>query len=143
MTTCEWICCFACYMYNTFIVAIFYPFSQFCEINISLLSLQTQPNTAPNLFQRGVEYGKYVIIIVIVIVKVIVIISIVILFITVIIIMIIMVMMIITIRPISLLTLSLLRLLDANSPGSPLWTWEFHPFKLRLRLSQTLWNPQC
>ena len=42
------------------IVAIFYPFSQFCEIYISLLSLQTQPNTAPNLFQRGVEYGKYV-----------------------------------------------------------------------------------
>ena len=42
------------------IVAIFYPFSQFCEVNISLLSLQTQPNTAPNLFQRGVEYGKYV-----------------------------------------------------------------------------------
>ena len=41
------------------IVAIFYPFSQFCEINISLLSLQTQPNTAPNLFQRGVEYGEY------------------------------------------------------------------------------------
>ncbi len=41
------------------IVAIFYPFSQFCEINISLLSLQTQPNTAPDLFQRGVEYGKY------------------------------------------------------------------------------------
>ena len=35
------------------IVAIFYPFSQLCEINISLLSLQTQPNTAPNLFQRG------------------------------------------------------------------------------------------
>ena len=41
------------------IVAIVYPFSQFCEINISLLSLQKQPNTAPNLFQRGVEYGKY------------------------------------------------------------------------------------
>ena len=41
------------------IVAIFYPFSQFCEINVSLLSLQNQPNTAPNLFQRGVEYGKY------------------------------------------------------------------------------------
>ena len=40
-------------------VAIFYTFSQFCEIDISLLSLQTQPNTAPNLFQRGVEYGKY------------------------------------------------------------------------------------
>ena len=44
---------------RTNLVAIFYPFSQFCEINISLLSLQTQPNTAPNLFQRGVEYGKY------------------------------------------------------------------------------------
>ena len=41
------------------IVAIFYPFSQFCEINISLLSLQTQPNTAQHLFQRGVECGKY------------------------------------------------------------------------------------
>ena len=36
-----------------FILAIFYPFSQFCEINIYLLSLQQQPNTAPNLFQRG------------------------------------------------------------------------------------------
>ena len=42
-----------------YIVAIFYPFSQFCEIDVSLLSLQTQPNTAPNLFLRGVEYGKY------------------------------------------------------------------------------------
>ena len=42
------------------VVAIFYPFSQICEIKISLLSLQKQPNTAPNLFQRGVEYGKYV-----------------------------------------------------------------------------------
>ena len=41
------------------IVDIFYPFSQFCEKHISLLSLQTQPKTAPNLFQRGVEYGKY------------------------------------------------------------------------------------
>ena len=48
-----------------FILAIFYPFSQFCEINMSLLSLQKQPNTAPNLFQRGVEYGKYVISIII------------------------------------------------------------------------------
>ena len=46
--------------HDTCMVAIFYPFSQFCEINISLLSLQTQPNTAPNLFQSGVEYGKYV-----------------------------------------------------------------------------------
>ena len=45
--------------FKTNIVAMFYPFSPFCEINISLLSLQTQPNTAPNLFQRGVEYGKY------------------------------------------------------------------------------------
>ena len=44
---------------NIPIVAIVYPFSQFCETNISLLSLQTQPKTAPNLFQRGVEYGKY------------------------------------------------------------------------------------
>ena len=49
------------YICMFFIVAIFYPFSQFNEINSSLLSLQTQPNTAPNLFQRGVEYGKYVI----------------------------------------------------------------------------------
>ena len=40
-------------------VAIFCPFGLFCEINISLPSLQTQRNTAPNLFQRGVEYGKY------------------------------------------------------------------------------------
>ena len=39
-------------------VAIFCPFSQFCEIGIILLSLQKQPKTAPNLFQRGVEYGK-------------------------------------------------------------------------------------
>ena len=46
--------------HTTLIVAIFYPFSQFCEIIISLLSLQTQPNAAPNLVQRGVEYGKYV-----------------------------------------------------------------------------------
>ena len=45
----------------TLVVAIFYPFSQFCEIDSSLLSLQKQPQTAPNLFQRGVEYGKYVI----------------------------------------------------------------------------------
>ena len=41
------------------IVAMFYPFSQFCEINVSLLSTQEEPNAAPNLFQRGVEYGKY------------------------------------------------------------------------------------
>ena len=41
------------------VVAIFYPFSQFCEIGSSLLSLQKQPDTSPNLFQRGVEYGKY------------------------------------------------------------------------------------
>ena len=36
------------------ILAIFYPFSQFFEVDISLLSLQKQPKTAPNLFQRGV-----------------------------------------------------------------------------------------
>ena len=46
-------------------------------------------------------------------------------------------------RPISLLALSLLALPDSDFPGNPLWTWESHPFKLRLRLSQTLWNPQC
>ena len=51
---------FAVRLHGSIIVAIFYPFSQFCEMNISLLSLQTQPNTASNLFQRGVEYGKYV-----------------------------------------------------------------------------------
>ena len=27
-------------------------------------------------------------------------------------------------------------------PGNPLWTWEFHPLKSRLCLSQTLWNPE-
>ncbi len=42
------------------IVAIFYPFSQFCEIDICLPSLEKQPKRAPNLFQRGVEYGKWV-----------------------------------------------------------------------------------
>ena len=45
-------------------------------------------------------------------------------------------------RPISLLALSLLRLLDSNFPGNPLWTWEFHPFKIILCLSRTFWNPQ-
>ena len=50
----------ASYCDSSRIVAIFYPFSQFYEIYISTLGLQTQPNTAPNLFQRGVEYGKYV-----------------------------------------------------------------------------------
>ena len=44
---------------NLSIVAIFYPFSQFFEIDSCLLSLQKQQSTAPNLFQRGVEYGKY------------------------------------------------------------------------------------
>ena len=42
-------------------VAIFYPFSLFGEIVTSLPSLQNQPKTAPpHLFQRGVDYGKYV-----------------------------------------------------------------------------------
>ena len=52
--------CFLSWSKNEHILAIFYPFSQFCEIGVSLLSLQNQPKTAPNLFQRGVEYGKYV-----------------------------------------------------------------------------------
>ena len=47
------------YILLHYIVAIFYPFSQFCEIDSSLPSLQTQPKTAPNLFQRGVEDGNY------------------------------------------------------------------------------------
>ena len=46
-------------------------------------------------------------------------------------------------RPISLLTLSLQTLLDSKFPGNPLWAWEFHPLELRLRWSQTPWNPQC
>ena len=41
------------------IVAMLYPFSQFCEIDSFLLSLQKEPKTAANLFQRGIEYGKY------------------------------------------------------------------------------------
>ena len=53
--------CSSCFITEQYVVAIFYPFSQFCELNMSLLSLQKQPNTAPNLFQRGVEYGKYAI----------------------------------------------------------------------------------
>ena len=28
--------------------------------------------------------------------------------------------------------------LSRKIPRKSLWTWEFHPFKLRLRLSQTL-----
>ena len=47
------------------------------------------------------------------------------------------------VRPISLLTLPLLTILDSRFPGNPLWTREFHSFKLRLCLSQTLRNPQC
>ena len=42
------------------VVAIIYPFSQSCEIRISPLGLQSQRETASNLFQRGVEYGRYV-----------------------------------------------------------------------------------
>ena len=45
---------------NRHMVAIFYPFGPFCEIGVSLPSLQKHPKTAPNLFQRGVEYSKYV-----------------------------------------------------------------------------------
>ena len=47
------------HMRSKYILAIFCPFSQFCEINISLPEPAKQPNTAPNLFQRGVEYSKY------------------------------------------------------------------------------------
>ena len=57
---------------HLYIVAIFHPFSQFCEINVSLLSLQKEPNTAPNLFQRGVEYGKYVVILIIILIIIII-----------------------------------------------------------------------
>ena len=45
-------------------------------------------------------------------------------------------------RPISLLRLSLLRFVDSDLPGDSRWTWEFHPFNLRLCLSQTLRNPE-
>ena len=45
-------------------------------------------------------------------------------------------------RPISLLRFSLLRLLDSSLPGNPLCTWELYPLKFRLRLSQTLWDPE-
>ena len=50
------------------ILATLYPFSHFCEIDSSLLSLQEQPNTAPNIFQRGVEYGKYVFVVLVLVV---------------------------------------------------------------------------
>ena len=33
--------------------------------------------------------------------------------------------------------------LSRKIPRKSLWAWEFHPFKLRLCWSQTLWNPQC
>ena len=52
-----------CDISNYYILAIFHPFSQFCEIDVSLLSLQNQPKTAPNRFQRGVEYGKHVLLV--------------------------------------------------------------------------------
>ena len=52
--------CWTTIIYQTCIIlAIFCPSGQFCEIDVSLLSLRNQPRTAPNLFQRGVEYGKY------------------------------------------------------------------------------------
>ena len=31
--------------------------------------------------------------------------------------------------------------LSRKIPRKSLWAWEFHPFKLRVCLSQTLWNP--
>ena len=42
------------------------------------------------------------------------------------------------INTISLLTLRLLTLLDSNFPGNSIWALEFHFFKLRLCLGQTL-----
>ena len=42
------------------------------------------------------------------------------------------------VRPISPLRISLLRFIDSRFPGDSLWAWEFHPFNLRLCLSQTL-----
>ena len=44
---------------KSIIAATFYPFGQFCEIDSSLRSLQKHTKATPNLFQRGVEYGKY------------------------------------------------------------------------------------
>ena len=41
------------------IVAIFYPFSQFCEIGISSLSLQKERKTDLSLFHGGVECAMY------------------------------------------------------------------------------------
>ena len=35
------------------IVAIFYPFSQFCEIDVSLPSLQNQPKHSPKSISEG------------------------------------------------------------------------------------------
>ena len=38
---------------GSIMVAIFCPFGLFCEIDISLLSLQTQPDTAPKSISEG------------------------------------------------------------------------------------------
>ena len=38
--------------------------------------------------------------------------------------------------------LPILRSVDSTFPGKSLWTWEFHPLKLKLCLKQTLWNPE-
>ena len=46
------------YVCWSYIVAIFYPFSQFCEIGASLLSLQSSQKQPPRHFRGGVEYGK-------------------------------------------------------------------------------------
>ena len=40
-------------MPEVIIVAIFYPFSQFCEIDIFLLSLQKQPTHSPKFISEG------------------------------------------------------------------------------------------
>ena len=53
---CVYIYIYICIYYggnSQCMVAIFCPFGLFCEIDSSLLSLQEQPNTAPNLFHGG------------------------------------------------------------------------------------------
>ena len=45
-------------------------------------------------------------------------------------------------RAISLLISFLLRFVDSTFLWNSLWAWEFHPLSLRLRLIQTLRNPE-
>ena len=43
--------------------------------------------------------------------------------------------------PISELRLRNLRFAEPEFLGNSPWTWEFHPLRFRICLSQTLWNP--